>query len=125
MEDNRSHGLVLRQHVTEEKRQIARNMRRNMTVAEAALWSRLRGGALGTHFRRQQNIAGFIADFYCHAAALVMEVDGPAHDAAYDTERDRIFAGHGLTVVRVTNQQVLEEIDWVLEKVRDYLPCHK
>ena len=122
MEDNRTHGLVLRQHVSEEKRQLARNMRRNMTPAEAALWSRLRGGALGVHFRRQQNIAGFIADFYCHAAALVVETDGLMHDAAYDAERDRIFAGLGLTTLRVTNRRVLEEMTQVVEEIRKYLP---
>jgi very-short-patch-repair endonuclease len=51
-----------------------------MTPAERILWQELRGNKLGAHFRRQQIIAGFIVDFYCHKVALVIEVDGDVHD---------------------------------------------
>ncbi len=122
MDENKPQRLVMGQHVTEEKKRLARLMRRNMTDAEAALWRELRGGALGIHFRRQQNIAGFIADFYGHAAALVVEVDGFGHDAAYDAARDTVFAGLGLTTLRFTNRQVLGEVERVLSAIRDYLP---
>ena len=47
-----------------------------MTPAEKILWNELRANKLGVHFRRQQVIAGFIVDFYCHKSALVIEVDG-------------------------------------------------
>lgn len=47
-----------------------------MTPAEKALWEELRANKLGVHFRRQQVVQGFIVDFYCHQAALVIEVDG-------------------------------------------------
>ena len=57
---------------------------------------RLRRNCLGVDFRRQQIVHGFIADFDCNPARLVVEVDGAVHDAEYDTERDRIFAQHGL-----------------------------
>ncbi len=53
----------------------ARELRREMTPAEKVLWQELRGNKLGLHFRRQQIIAGFIADFYCYAASLIIEVD--------------------------------------------------
>ena len=122
MEEKQMRRLVMGQHVTEEKKLLARRMRRNMTDAEAALWSHLRGGALGVHFRRQQNIAGFIADFYCHTAALAVEVDGFGHDAAYDAARDAVFTGQGLTTLRFTNRQVLEETDEVLAEIERYLP---
>ena len=80
-----------------------------MTPAERRLWNCLRANRLGgLQFRRQQVIDGFIVDFYCHAAAVVVEVDGPVHDdrADYDAERDRILTARGLRVVRFTNEQV-------------------
>ena len=95
-----------------------------MTPMEAVLWKRPNAGALGQHFRRQQIIAGFIADFYCHQAALVVEVDGSVHDPAYDAERDRIFTDLGLTVLRFTNQQVQEQIGVVLYRIRQHLRSH-
>ncbi len=51
-----------------------------MTSAEKLLWQELRANKLGVHFRRQQVIAGFIVDFYCHKADLIVEVDGETHD---------------------------------------------
>ena len=76
--------IVKGQKVTEGKVILARAMRANMTPTETVLWGCLRGNRLaGLKFRRQQIIDGFIADFYCHAAALVVEVDGPIHNPAY------------------------------------------
>jgi very-short-patch-repair endonuclease len=121
MDESKPVKIVIGQPVSEVKVSLAREMRRNMTTAEAALWKRVSGNALGFHFRRQQIIAGFIADFYCHQAALVVEVDGDLHDAAYDAERDRIFAGLGLTTLRFTNQQVQEQIGVVLYQIRQHL----
>ena len=73
-------GIIPGQRVTKEKLQRAKELRRDMTPAEKILWQELRGNKLGIHFRRQQIIAGFIVDFYCHKAALVVEVDGDVHD---------------------------------------------
>jgi very-short-patch-repair endonuclease len=91
-----------------------------MTPAERTLWARLRRNQLdGLHFRRQQVIDGFIADFYCHAAGLVVELDGPVHDSQpeYDAERDRIFAGRGLCVLRFRNEAVYASMDEVLRAI--------
>jgi very-short-patch-repair endonuclease len=121
MEEDKPQRIVVGRQVSEEKVSLAREMRRNMTTAEAALWKRVSGNALGFHFRRQQIIAGFIADFYCHQAALVVEVDGAIHNVAYDSERDRIFASLGLTTLRFTNQQVQEQIGVVLYQIRQHL----
>ena len=123
MED-KPQRIVVGQQVRKEKVMLAREMRRDMTPSESVLWKRLKAGALGQHFRRQQIIAGFIADFYCHQAALVVEVDGPSHDPAYDAERDRIFTDLGLIVMRLTNQQVQEQIGVVLYKIRQHLRSH-
>jgi len=58
------------------------------------LWAK----KLGVHFRRQQVIAGFIVDFYCHKAALVIEVDGDIHDLQQeeDTRREKVLSELGL-----------------------------
>ncbi len=118
---HKPHNIVIGQQVDEGKVVLARQMRLDMTPGEARLWARLRRGALGSHFRRQQVIAGFIADFYCREAALAVEVDGATHDAAYDAERDRVFAEHGVAVLRFTNTQVRDEIGVVLYTIRQAL----
>ncbi len=73
-----------------------------MTPAEKFLWQELRGNKLGVHFRRQQVIAGFIVDFYCHKAGLVLEVDGDIHDLQQeeDTRREKVLRemGYGLVL---------------------------
>lgn len=92
-----------------------------MTPGEWLLWRRLRANRLGgLHFRRQQAIDGFIADFYCHAAGLIVEVDGDVHDeqVEYDAARDDILSAHGLRVYRVTNARLDAEIETVLDELR-------
>ena len=81
------------QKVNPEKINRARTLRRNMTPAEKVLWQELRGNKMGPRFRRQQVIAGFIVDFYCHSAGLVIELDGDIHheQQEYDAERDKIL----------------------------------
>ncbi|MGI4790683.1 MAG: endonuclease domain-containing protein [Janthinobacterium lividum] len=114
-------NVVVGQQVQEAKVILAQNMRREMTTSEAILWTRLRRNGLGINFRRQQIIDGFIADFYCHSAALVIEVDGPTHDPEYDAERDRIFGIRGITVLRFTNNDVSTRISYVLSRLRQHL----
>ena len=111
--------IVSRKH-SEEKEAVAVQMRRNMTAAERALGDRLRRNQTGgLHFRRQQIIEGFIADFYCHAAKLVIEADGGVHDAQakYDLERDKIIATHDLIILRFSNRQILTDMNTVLAHI--------
>jgi len=68
-------NIVIGQNITSAKLQRAKELRHQMTPEEKILWQHLRANPLnGFHFRRQQIIDGFIADFYCHAAALVIEL---------------------------------------------------
>lgn len=100
----------------------AKQMRREMTPHERILWNALRRNQLGGyHFRRQQVIDGYIADFYCHAASLVVETDGPIHDEqrGYDEERDETLARRGLLVLRVRNGEIERDLSGVLAKIRD------
>ena len=113
-------NVVVGQRVTEGKVQRARQFRQALTPAEQLLWSALRTNKLcGLHFRRQQIIDGFIVDFYCHAAGLVAEIDGPSHDETreYGMERDRILAARDLHILRFRNDEVLRALPSVLEQI--------
>ncbi len=74
--------MVEEQSVTGGVLERYREKARDMTPTEKtrSVWQELRGNKLGVHFRRQQVIAGFIVDFYCHKTGLVLEVDGDIHD---------------------------------------------
>ena len=111
------------QKIDPEKIQRARTLRSQMTPAEKVLWQELRGNKLGSHFRRQQVIAGFIVDFYCHSAGLVIELDGDIHreQQEYDAERDKILENMGLHVVRFSNDDVLFNLLRVLRQVNEVL----
>ncbi|HEY9216433.1 MAG TPA: endonuclease domain-containing protein, partial [Phenylobacterium sp.] len=89
----------------------ARALRANATDAERILWSALRGNKLGGwKWRRQAPIGPFIVDFYCHAARLVVELDGGQHadQGGYDAARTRRLEAQGLRVLRFWNRAVLE-----------------
>ena len=111
--------IITGSHTT-EKHALAFQMRRAMTFAERLLWEQFRGNRLnGLHFRRQQIISGFIVDFYCHSARLVIEVDGGVHldQQNYDTERSRILTANQLTILRFTNDQVTQDMPTILSTV--------
>jgi len=102
----------------------ARNLRQNMTNAELILWNRIRNNQLlGFRFKAQHPVAGFIADFYCHKAKLVIEADGLIHQTQkeYDLDRDRVFNDLGLTVFRFTNQEIENSLDSVIQIITNFL----
>ncbi|HEX6982251.1 MAG TPA: endonuclease domain-containing protein [Balneolaceae bacterium] len=105
----------------------ARELRKTMTEAENVLWERLKKKQLGYRFRRQHPLSEFIADFYCHAAKLVIEVEGCIHELEkqkdYDLERTKELESFGITVLRFTNEQVENEIEDVLNNIKLYLNC--
>jgi very-short-patch-repair endonuclease len=115
-------NIIPGQHVTNYKLHRSRELRREMTSAERILWGELRGNKLEVHFRRQQVIAGYIVDFYCHKADLVIEVDGPIHDKQKtgDAERDKVLTGMGLRVVRFRNEEVEGDLAGVIKKIREF-----
>jgi very-short-patch-repair endonuclease len=114
------HNIVIGQKVTSVKVQRAKELRSQMTQEEKILWQHLRANKLnGLHFRRQQIINGFIADFYCHAARLVIEVDGEIHQqqAEYDAERDQVLSARRLRLLRIKNEEVKQNLDRVLARI--------
>lgn len=113
-------GIIVGRPVKRSKQARARAFRLYMTPEEALLWKRLRANQLdGLHWRRQQVIAGFIADFYCHAAGVVIELDGGIHlhQADYDRARDNVLAGSGLLVLRFSNDEVNTDLARVLARI--------
>ena len=103
----------------------AKKMRQNPTVAEKKLWSEyLRHYRL--RFLRQRPIDHFIVDFYCASCKLVIEIDGDSHfteeGKLYDRERTKILEGYGLTVIRFTNDQVMNSFEGVCAKIESLIP---
>lgn len=98
----------------------ARTLRSNMTRAEVILWQCLRRRQLGGfRFRRQVPIGPYIADFACHEAKLVVEVDGATHAESHDVKRDArrtVFLGQeGWHVHRVWNTDIYNDLRGVLD----------
>ena len=113
-------NIIAGQRVSQEKASRAKRLRKNMTPEETLLWRHLRANRLGGyHFRRQQVIDGFIVDFYCHASALVIEIDGSVHESReiHDNQRDRILTERGVRIVRIKNEEVRNEMEKVLQKI--------
>lgn len=97
----------------------ARALRQNMSVAEKFLWERLRRNQLnGWGFRRQAPVGDFVADFLCHKPALIVEVDGPAHDdeeqKSFDAARTVKLETAGFLVIRVKERVVRDGTEHVL-----------
>jgi len=106
---------------TPEIEAAARNLRQNMTPAEQVLWEALKGRQVaGLKFRCQHPVGPFILDFYCPARKLAVEVDGGVHDgqAEYDEARTQQLNDYGYQVFRFRNDEVLNDLDSVLERVR-------
>jgi cyclase len=102
--------------------QLAKELRLNETEAEKYLWLFLSGSQFkGYRFKRQHPILYFVADFYCHKARLVIEVDGGYHSVPeqyeYDINRDFELTELGLKVIRFTNEEVLHDINNTLKKI--------
>jgi very-short-patch-repair endonuclease len=101
---------------------FARELRRNSTDAERRIWSYLRAERLGGHvFRRQHPVCGYIADFYCHAARLVVELDGGQHcepeAIVHDERRTKAMEADGIRVIRFSDYDALKDSDAVARTI--------
>ena len=103
---------------------IARNLRKDSTEAEKILWHRLRNKQLeGFKFRRQQIVGRYVVDFVNFERKLVVELDGSQHavEKGKDRERDHWFQTQGFEVLRYWNTEVFENLEGVLEAIRERL----
>ena len=107
---------------------FSRANRRKATEAENALWHLVRGNKLGSRFRRQHAIARYIVDFVCLPAWLVIEVDGEYHfgieQAEYDGGRTHDLHELGFRIMRFTNEEVIQQPDYVLKLISTHLTNH-
>ena len=89
----------------------AREMRKNMTLAEKIMWKEILPGISQYRFLRQRPIHHYIVDFYCPKLRLVIEVDGETHNSEeaqkYDQERTEILHHYGIEVLRYSNEDVI------------------
>ena len=101
----------------------ARKNRLIMTEAETILWERVRRFTRPFRFRRQHIIGDYIVDFVCLQKMLVIEVDGEYHSTdeqqALDAQRTEFLNKVGFSVVRFSNDQVINEIEDVMAQIRE------
>ncbi len=104
---------------------LARGLRKRMTTPERRLWRRLRGRQIGTKFRRQEPLCGYIVDFVCYENKVIVELDGGQHGEEAgrqaDAIRDATLEAAGYRVLRFWNWQVYEELEVILEAI--YSEC--
>ena len=96
----------------------ARRLRREMSLPEVLLWQELRKRPNGLKFRRGHPAAHYTADFYCHSARLIVEVDGEAHGHGNrperDLRRDAWFAARDIGVMRIAARDVLRNLEGIV-----------
>ncbi len=118
MENRKLHSLS----VLKEKRTT---LRKTLTPAEATLWLALKNSQLhGRKFIRQHSIEFYIADFYCPAEKLIVELDGQGHfteeGMEYDTKRTQRLNELGFTVVRFENKLVFHNMPEILHEIASH-----
>lgn len=99
-------------------RENARYLRKNMTREEKHLWYDFLN-TFKPRFQKQRAIGKYIADFYCHKARLVIEIDGSQHYEeeflAYDNARSEYFSSLGIKTIRFSNREINEKFQSVCE----------
>jgi very-short-patch-repair endonuclease len=113
-------------HTSERGERQARRMRKDLSFAEAKLWKALRRlKGEGARFRKQAPFGNYIVDFVCHQARLIIEVDGGihalAHVASRDMEREDWLKARGYVVLRVNNDEVVQSLDAVVQRITGHL----
>jgi very-short-patch-repair endonuclease len=102
-----------------------KELRNNLTPAEARLWSYIKSEKLGAKFRRQHSIGNYILDFYCPNKKLAIELDGSPHDTEEGYKKDELrtiyLEQQGIKVIRFENKDVIKNLDGVLEEIKKYL----
>lgn len=106
--------------------EYAHNLRGNTTPAEELLWNHLSKNQLDEYrFKRQHPILNYIADFYCHRAKMIIEVDGEVHEQEERIARDRLRTAKmeaiGCRVIRFINREVMYLTEYVISCIRKEL----
>ncbi len=108
--------MPLKPRRTDEQTEFARQLRATGPIPERVLWNVLRNRQVaGLRFRRQVPVGPYCVDFICSSAKLVVELDGMSHERRqrHDAERTEYLNEQGLRVFRVTNDEVLDDVESV------------
>jgi len=106
--------------IDRKKTAFAKQLRHNQTSAETLIWEELRGRKCGGYkFRRQVPIGKYVVDFLCIKQKLIVEIDGPSHEDAqdYDANRTQVLEAMGYHVIRLSNDNVYEDLDATIEAI--------
>lgn len=110
-------------------KELARKLRKNMTLGEVLLWQEIRNRNLGYQFHRQVPILNYIVDFYCHELQLVIEVDGSSHDhpeiAVSDLDRQIEIEELGVHFLRFDEKEVRNNLDGLIEVIERWIDLHR
>ncbi len=101
--------------------ELAKDMRHKMTEAEERLWSAINKRQInGLKFRRQHPVYRYIIDFYCYERRLAIELDGKVHtrQKENDNYRDEFLKGIGIRTIRIRNEEVMNNLNAVVEKIK-------
>ena len=112
-------------HNQKAQKEFRRELRKNLTPAEAKLWKYLQNSQLdGRKFRRQHSVGQYIIDFYCPKEKLAVELDGNSHfnsvNEQYDIKRGEYLNSLGINVVRFENKDIFEKTEIVLESIKSH-----
>ncbi|MEN9910276.1 MAG: hypothetical protein RLZZ540_3435 [Bacteroidota bacterium] len=104
----------------------AKKLRENQTQAEEKLWLALKDNKIeGYKFRRQHPLSIYVADFYCHALKLVIEIDGGYHmdeeQQLLDKKRTSDIEFQGLNVIRFTNEEIMLKLPEVIDEIKAFI----
>ena len=115
-------GVTSLQYVNDAKKRQARSLRKHATPAEEILWKEIRNRkAGGFKFRRQQVIDGFVADFFCEAAKLAVEIDGGVHEETQQQEIDRhrenVFKARNIFTLRLSNESIVNNLPKTVDHI--------
>ena len=107
----------------------AQKLRSNQTECESIIWDYLKQRPKGYKFRRQHPIKTYIADFYCHALKIIIEIDGDIHlkqeIQEHDIERQKYLEDEGIQFLRITNDEVKQNIEKIKAKIDLFIEQRK
>ena len=112
-------------HSKKEYQKRRKQLRNNLTPAEAFLWSQLKNRKLDNkRFTKQHSIGHYIVDFYCASEKLIVELDGEVHNnleaQEYDYKRTAFLEQKGYKVIRFENKMVFDLLPSVLKEIRNH-----
>lgn len=103
-------------------KELRRELRQKSTKAEKILWNELRNRkCAGKKVKRQFGMGAYVLDFYVPELNLAIEVDGNIHELPknkiHDKNRDTYLKENGIRVIRITNEDVINNLNATLEKL--------